>query len=329
MRAIGIRSFGGPERVEALVVDTPSPVPGHVLVRVSFAGLNAIDAHVRRGAFLGRDAKPAAWPMLLGYEAAGTVEAVGSGVEGIRSGDRVAWCGVPGAQAEFALVPAWRLSLVPDRMPLDIACALQLDGMQAHAFAVSVFPIKADDVVLIHSGASPAALLLIQIAKAQGATVVATVARTVDVGGPKVAGADRVVVLTEEAALERIREGTGGSGCNVVYDSLGEDTIAISMASCRRRGVIVLHGGEGTRPVDVVRPEALAAAGSLYLTRAHLPDYMQDGIEVRWRMDGLFDAWLQQRLSVGVGRILPLEAAREGHLAIEAGTAAGKILLKL
>jgi NADPH2:quinone reductase len=299
-----------------------------VRVKVAFAGVNPIDVYVRRGAYLGRGEKEPVWPLVLGYEGAGAVEAVGADVEGLAPGDRVAWCGFPGAHAEAVNLPAWRLVRVPEKMPLDVACALQLDGMLAHALSVSVFPIRSGDSVLIQSGADPAALLLIQIAKAQGADVIATVARESDVGGPKSAGADQVIVLAGGDPVAIIRSATRGQGCHVVYDAFGKSTIAASMACCRRRGVVVLHDGH-TGPVEAVRPDDLAASGSLYLTRPHLADFLQDATEVHWRMEGLFEAWLNGRLHVGVGRILPLEAARDGHLAIEGGTATGKVLLKI
>jgi len=328
MRAIGIKAFGGPEVLEALATEPKPPRDGEVLVKVAFAGVNPIDVHVRRGAFVGTGGKRAALPLVLGYEGSGVVEAVGPHVADVAAGDRVAWCGVPGSHAEMTTVPAWRIVRVPLEMPLDVACALQLDGMLAHALTVSVFPIKAQDCVLVHAGADPSAGLLIQIARAQGAIVIATVASEADVGGPASAGADQVIVLSSGDPQAEIMAATRGQGCNVVYDAFGKSTIALSLACCRRRGVVALHAAQ-TGAVDAVGPDDLAAAGSLYLTRPHLADYMQDATEVRWRMNDVFDAWLRDHLRLGGGRILPLEAAREGHLAIEGGAAVGKILLKI
>ena len=328
MRAVGMKAFGGPDVLEALAIEPAAVPPGCARIKLAFAGVNPIDVHVRRGSFVGREREAPSWPMILGYEGAGTVEAVAPDARGVAPGDRVAWCGLPGAHAETAVVPVWRLVPVPEQMPLDIACALQLDGMLAHALSVSVFPIKAGDRILVQSGADPSALLLVQIAKAQGAEVVVTVARESDVGGPKAAGADQVVALAGADPVAAIRGAAGDHGFHVVYDAIGRDTIAASIACCRRRGMVVLHASH-SGAVEAVRPDDLAAAGSLYFTRPHLADFMQDATEVRWRMDGLFEAWLQRRLKVGVGRIFPLEAVREGHLAIEAGTATGKILIKI
>lgn len=328
MRAIGIRAFGGVGVLDTLAVEPLAPAPGQVRVRVAFAGVNWIDVHVRRGAFLGRRSEAQDWPLILGFEGAGMVEALGEGVVGFAVGDPVAWCGVPGAHAELAVVPAWRLVRVPRSMPLDIACALQLDGVLAHALSVSVFPIRSGDRVLIQPGTDPAALLLIQIAKAQGASVLATVATGSDVSAPRSAGADHIIVLERRTAEAEIRAATDGQGCHVVYDALGRDSLSLSLASCRRRGMVVLYDGR-TGPVEEISPVDLAATGSLYLTRPHLTDFLQDAAEIQSRTLGLFDAWQADLLKVGIGRILPLEAAREGHLALESGVAAGKILLQV
>ncbi len=328
MRAIGIRAFGGLEVLDTLAVAPLMPAPGQARVRVAFSGVNWIDVHVRRGAFLGRRSGVQEWPLILGFEGAGIVEALGEGVVGLAVGDQVAWCGVPGAHAELAIVPAWRLVPVPRTMPLDIACALQLDGVLAHALTVSVFPIRSGDRVLIQPGTDPVALLLIQIAKAQGATVLTTVGTASDASAPRAAGADHVIALETPTAAAAIRAATDGQGCHVVYDGLGPSTIPLSLASCRRRGMVVLYSGRGS-PVEEINPVDLAAAGSLYLTRPHLTDFLQDAAEIQNRTNGLFDAWQSDRLKVGIGRILPLEAAREGHLALENGVAAGKILLQV
>jgi NADPH2:quinone reductase len=326
MRAIGIKSFGGPEVVGVIALPEPTPGPGEVRVRVAFAGVGEIDAHVRRGSFAGREA--ASFPLVLGYEGAGEVDAVGPGVDGLTPGDRVAWCGVAGSQAEQCLVPAWRTVKVPQAMPLDVACALQLAGATAHALTVSAFPVRAGDWLLVRPDHDDVGHLLVQIAKAQGARVVVAVRREVDAAAPRAAGADTVVVSSsEEEVVAAARAATGGQGCNAVFDSVGRETIASSIACCRRRGVVALFGAS-SGAVEAVSPDELAAAGSIFLTRVHLPDYMQDAAEVQWRAGDVASAWASGSLRFEVGRILPLEGAREAHVALDAGTPTGKIVLK-
>jgi NADPH2:quinone reductase len=328
LRAVGIRKFGGPEALEVLAIEPKAAKAGQVRVAVAFASVDPVDVHVRRGAYLGSAARVPEWPLVLGYEGAGTVESIGPEVTDIAVGDRVAWCGVAGAQAELATIPAWRLARVPERMPLDVACALQLDGLLAHALTTSVFPIGRGDTILIQAGGDAAGLLTTQLAKSRGATVIVTVPRTTDAGGPRAAGADLVLALEDGDVSDRIREATGAQGCHAVFDAGGRETFPASLANCRRRGVIALLASR-TGPTGAIWPEDLAAAGSVYVTRVHLGDYLRDAAETRWRARELMDGWLAGQLEARIGRIFPLAAAREGHIAIESGMATGKILIQI
>lgn len=327
MRAIGIKAFGGPEALEMLTVTTPEPGQGEVLVKLAFAGINFVDVYMRRGEYAKSSRHGGELPMVLGREGAGEVAKVGAGVTEVKPGDRVAWCVTQGAYAEYAVVPAWRLVPVPPDVPLDVACALQLQGATAHYLAISTFPIKSGDVVLVHSGAGGVGQLLVQIAKAQGATVITTVGTDAKAALAKARGADHVIVYAKEDFLARVMEITAKQGCNVVYDAVGRDTIAKSIAACRRRGLVALYGG-ASGAVDAVSPQALAEAGSVFFTRPHLADYMQDATEVRRRCGDLLDAWRAGKLKVVIDRVWPLDGAREAHKTIEARQTTGKLLLK-
>lgn len=328
MRAVGIKAFGGPEALEMMNVANPEPGPGEVLVKVAFAGVNFVDVYMRKGAYARTATHGGDLPMVLGREGAGEVVKVGSGVTDVKPGDRVAWCVTQGSYAEYAVVPAWRLVPVPADVPLDIACALQLQGATAHYLATSTFPIQAGDTVLVHSGAGGVGQLLIQIAKAQGATVITTVGSDAKAAIAKSRGADHVIVYTKDDFLLRVMEITGKEGCHAVYDAVGKDTIAKSISACRRRGVVALYGG-ASGAVEAVSPQVLAEAGSVYLTRPHLADYMQDGKEVRQRCGDLLDAWRAGHLKVAVDRVYPLDGAREAHQTIEGRGTTGKLLLKV
>ena len=327
MRAVGIKAFGGPEALEMLTVAVPEPGPGEALVKVAFAGINFVDVYMRKGDYAKTQRHSGELPMVLGREGAGELVKVGSGVTGVKPGDRVAWCITQGAYAEFAVVPAWRLVPVPADIPLDIACALQLQGATAHYLATNTFPIQAGDSVLVHSGAGGVGQLLIQIAKAQGATVIATVGTDAKAAIAKRCGADHVIVYAKEDFLARVMEITAKKGCNAVYDAVGRDTIAQSIAACRRRGVVALYGG-ASGAVETVSPQALAEAGSIFFTRPHLADYMQDAAEVRQRSTDLLGAWTSGALKVNIDRVWPLDGARDAHLTIEGRQTTGKLLLK-
>ncbi|MFM9940623.1 MAG: quinone oxidoreductase family protein [Hyphomicrobiaceae bacterium] len=310
-----------------LDVATPEPGPGEVLVKVAFAGVNFIDIYLRRGEHATAGKAPSL-PRILGREGAGEVVKLGPGVTDVKLGDRVAWCVSDSAYAEYAVVPAWRLVPVPADVALDIACALQLQGSTAHYLATTTFPLKAGDIALVHSGAGGVGQLLIQLAKALGATVIATVGSDAKAAIAKGRGADHVIVTTREDFAAKVLDITKRQGCNVVYDAVGKDTIARSIAACRRRGLVALYGA-ASGAVDSINPLALAEAGSVFFTRPHLADYMQDATEVRARANDLFGLLSDGRLKVTIDRVYPLASARDAHVALESRTSAGKLLLKV
>lgn len=327
MRAVGITTYGGPDVLHMLPLAVPEPGPGEALVKTAFAGINFVDVYMRRGDYAKSSRHGGDLPMVLGREGAGEVAKIGAGVNGLKVGERVAWCIAQGTYAEYAVVPAWRLVPIPQDVPLDIACALQLQGATAHYLATSTFPIKEGDTVLVHSAAGGVGQLLLQIAKGQGATVIATIGSDAKAAIAKARGADHVIVYTKEDFLPRVMEITGQQGCHAVFDAVGKDTIARSIAACRRRGVVALYGG-ASGAVEAISPQALAEAGSIFFTRPHLADYMQDAGEVRKRIGDLLHAWKAGRLKVAIDRVWPLEGAREAHRTIEMRQTAGKLLLK-
>ncbi len=327
MRAVGIKAYGGADALSMLDVAVPEPGPGEALVKTAFAGINFVDVYMRKGAYAKTTTHASALPMVLGREGAGEIAKLGAGVTDLKVGDRVAWCVTQGSYAEYAVVPAWRLVPVPTDVPLDVACALQLQGATAHYLASSTFPIKAGDTVLVHSGAGGVGQLLIQIAKGNGATVITTVGSDAKAAIAKARGADHVIVYTKEDFLARVQEITNRQGCHAVYDAVGKDTFAKSLAACRRRGVVALYGG-ASGAVDAVDPQQLAEAGSIFLTRPHLADYMQDAAEVRLRSSDLLGAWKTGKLKVVIDRVWPLDGAQEAHRTIEGRGTTGKLLLK-
>lgn len=151
MLAIQFSRTGGPEVLEAVEVDVPSPAAGQILVRHAAVGLNYIDTYHRSGLY------PLKLPSGIGLEAAGTVEAVGEGVTRFKVGDRVAYNGTMGAYAEAAVVPADRAVKVPDGVSLETAAAALLKGMTAEFLVRRCFHVKHGDTVLVHAAAGASA----------------------------------------------------------------------------------------------------------------------------------------------------------------------------
>jgi len=326
MRAVGVNSFGGPEALEVIEVPVPEPGKDEALVKLSLAGINFIDIYMRSGRYARSDTYKTPLPMVLGMEGAGEVVKLGAGVTGLDVGDRVAWCIVRGAYAEYAAVPAWKLVKVPDDIPLDVATTLQLQGCTAHYLTHSAFELKEGDICLAHAGAGGVGQLLTQLAKARGATVIVTVGSKDKAEIAKSLGADHVILYREENFRERVMEITQGEGVNVVYDAVGKDTIHDSIRSLAKRGLCVNFGG-ASGLVESIEPLELAEAGSVFFTRPHLADYMRDAGEIATRADDLFTATREGRLKVTIDTVFPLSKARKAHETIEGRGTRGKLLL--
>jgi NADPH2:quinone reductase len=289
-------------------------------VRVAAAGLNFIDIYQRTGAY------KLALPAVIGMEAAGTVDAVGAGVQEVEPGQRVAYGMTSGAYAEYAVAPAWKVVPVPDNVTLEQAAALMVQGMTAHYLVASTYPLKAGETALIHAGAGGTGRLLVQVAKRTGAHVLATVGSEEKAALARSAGADETIIYTREDFEARVKELTGGKGVDVVYDSVGKTTFDKSLNCLRPRGYMVLWG-QASGAVAPLDPQILNAKGSLYLTRPSLGAYMRTREELLWRANDLF-AWIGAgELDVRIDKTFPLAQAAAAHEYMEGRQTKGKVLL--
>jgi NADPH2:quinone reductase len=328
MKAIRIARFGGPDVMEYGDWPQPSPGPGEVLVKLDYSGVNFTEVYQRAGLYARSQTYKTPLPMVIGSEGGGSVAALGEGVDGLQTGDRVSYCIVRGSYAEYAAVPAWRLVKVPDDVPITIASALMLQGFTAHYLSHSAFPLKPGDSCLVHAGAGGVGQLLIQMAKIRGATVLTTVGSAEKAAIAKSAGADHVILYRETDFREEVMRLTDKRGVDVVYDAVGRDTIAKSLRSLRRRGLCVNYGG-ASGLVESVEPLELAEAGSVFFTRPHLADYIADREELMMRANDLFSLWREGRLKVAIDREFPLQQAADAHRYLEGRQTRGKLLLKI
>ena len=325
MKGVGIESFGDAGSLGLRDWPQPDPGPGEARVRIAIAGVNYIDVYMRSGQYAKSDTYKTTLPMLIGMEGSGTVDAIGPGAEGIAVGDRVAWCLSRGSYAEYAVVPAWKLVRVPDNVDWPIATALQLQGSTAHYLTHSLFAVQAGHTCLVHAGAGGVGQLLVQLAKARGARVIATVGSEEKAQIARSCGADHTVLYRSVDFQQAVRELTGGAGVDVVYDSVGRDTIHRSIRCLKRRGTCVMFGASSGQ-VDGIAPLELAEAGSVFFTRPHLADYLQPH-EVRQRAAELFALLASGALRVAIDRSFPLADAAFAHRYIEGRHTLGKLLL--
>lgn len=321
MQAIRIHATGGREVLQLETIPIPEPGPGQVRVKIEYAGLNFIDIYQRLGQY------KLPLPFTPGLEAGGVVDAVGDDVTGVAVGDRVAYCMINGAYAQYAVVPAARVAPVPPDIGLDVATALMVQGMTAHYLAFSTFPLASQHTALIHAAAGGTGRLLVQVAKRTRARVLATAGTAEKAELARSAGADVVIIYTQEDFVSEVKRLTGGVGVDVVYDSVGQSTFAGGLDCLKPRGMMVLWG-QASGPVAPIDPQILNQKGSLYLTRPSLGAYIATRAELLERASALF-AWVQSgALEVRIDRIFPLADVAAAHAYIEGRQTKGKVLLQ-
>jgi NADPH2:quinone reductase len=302
--------------------ELPDPVPGvgEILVETAAAGVNYIDTYQRSGLYQVK------MPYVPGLEGAGTVVAVGAGVDLFAVGDTVAWASCPGSYATSVVLPADRAVRVPDGIDLDIAAAVPLQGMTAHYLAIDTYPLGPGSRCLVHAGAGGVGLLLVQIAKRLGAEVFTTVGAPEKAELARAAGADHVILYRDVDFAQAITEIAGPRPLDVVYDGVGKSVFDASLTLLRRRGMMVTFGN-ASGPVDPISPLVLSSNGSLFLTRPTLFDYIAERSELERRAADLF-AWIAAgELDVRIGARYPLSDAAEAHRALEGRRTTGKVLL--
>ena len=325
MKAIRIHSYGGPEVMRLEELPTPAPGAGEALVRIHAASINFIDVQKRRGelagqAFYARHTENDL-PAFLGSQGVGVVESLGAGVTKVNAGDRVSFWG--DSYATHALLPAARLTRIPDELSFEIAAAGLNQGFIAYAFTHHAYPVKPGDWCLVQAAAGGIGLLLCQMARIRGGRVIGVTSRDEKAGFVREAGADEVIISSRSDIAKEARRITENRGVNVVYDGVGKDTFEANLDSLAPAGYLVIYGQSSgyVPPFDIMR---LQEKGSLFLTRANAlpwfgeyPRYLQQ-----------FVKWIQQgRISVRIAGTYPLAEAAGAHQAFEQRQISGRLLL--
>ena len=319
--AVQIRQHGGPEELHIVDVPVGEPGPGEVRIRHHAIGLNFIDVYHRTGLY------PLSMPATIGMEGAGVVEAVGEGVTEVKAGDRVAYTNGPlDAYSEVRNIPARHLVVLPDDIAFEQGAAMMLQGITAHYLLHSTYPVKAGETILVHAAAGGVGSILVQWAKLLGATVIGTVGSDDKAVRAKALGCDHVIVYSREKFPERVRELTAGKGVAVVYDSVGRDTFLDSVACLQRRGTMVSYGN-ATGPVAPFDCALLHKAGSVYVTRPGLPDYIVTREELLERAAALFEVVRSGKVKIEVMQRYALKDAAQAHRDLEARKTTGSTVL--
>lgn len=320
MKAVQIYAYGDASQLSHEEAPLPEPKSGEVRVKIRATGLNFVEIYQRKGLY------KVELPFCPGAEFAGTVDALGPGVADFEIGERVATARGRLGYSSFGIAPASQLVSVPTEISLEQAAAVMLQGTTAHYLALSTYPLKHGDTALVHAAAGGVGQLLTQIAKKTGARVIATTSTEEKARIARRAGADEVILYTEEDFELAVKRLTEGRGVQVVYDGVGKTTFTKGLNCLVARGTMVLYG-QASGPVETFNPQILSQKGSLFLTRPSLSHYLQDREEVLQRTGDLF-RWISDgELTAQIDRTFPMSEAAEAQRYMEARQTRGKVLL--
>ncbi len=321
VRKVVIEEFGGPEKMIVNTAELPPPAAGEAQIHQTAIGFNYIDIYHRKGIY------PLPLPSGLGYEAAGIVEAVGSEVDLVKPGDRVAYmnAGV-GAYADYRNVPAERLVGIPDAVSDEEAAALLFKGMTAQYLLKRTHLVKPGEIILVHAAAGGVGQILCQWAKALGAFVIGTAGSDEKCALARQAGCDITINYSDENWPAAMLEATGGKKANVVYDSVGKDTFLKSLDCTAQFGLVVLYGA-ASGPAPAIEPDLLNKKGCLFLTRPSVFPHNADPAVFRANAADLFDAISSGLIKANIGARFALDDIADAHKAAESRATQGATLI--
>ncbi|OYR14926.1 quinone oxidoreductase family protein [Brucella thiophenivorans] len=321
INAIRVHQTGGPEVLTYEQIEIGEPGPGEAKVRHEAIGLNFIDVYFRTWLY-----KTAQMPFIPGNEGAGIVVAVGSGVNTVKVGDRVAYAATPGSYADERILPADRLLKVPDSIELKSAAAMMLKGMTAQYLLRQTFVVKPGHTILFHAAAGGVGLIAGQWAKHLGATVIGTAGSDEKIALAKSHGYDHVINYRTENFVERVRELTGDEGVDVVYDSVGRDTYMGSLDVLKPLGMFACFGQSSgvIPPFDL---GLLAQKGSLFATRPTLFNYVSKRADLEKTANDLFDVVASGAVKIEINQSYALKDVRKAHEDLEARKTTGASIL--
>lgn len=321
IQAITLHEFGGPEVLRYETIELPDPGPGEIRIRHTAIGLNLIDTYQRSGLY------PLELPSSLGSEAAGIVEALGEGVDGLQVGQRVAYTGRPPmAYTQARNWPADQAVPIPDGISDEDAAAVMLKGLTTWYLLHHSYPVKAGDTVLLYAAAGGVGSLASQWASHMGVNVIGVVSTPEKAQRAKDQGCAHVLMADEPDIPGKVRALTDGEGVAAVYDSVGKDTFFDSLNSLRPHGVMVSFGN-ASGPVEPFSPLELAQRGSLYVTRPVLFDFINTPERLRAACKVMFDALAQGAMKIHVNQRYALAEAAQAHRDLEARKTTGSTVL--
>jgi NADPH2:quinone reductase len=319
--AIRFHTPGGPEVMQYEEVAVGDPGPGEARVRHTAIGVNYIDTYHRSGLY------KLPLPSGIGSEAAGVVVGVGSNVDWVRAGDRVAYSiGPVGAYSTERILPADRLVRLPDDIDDRTAATLMLKGLTVQYLFRQTHELAAGDTILFHAAAGGVGLIACQWARALGVTMIGTVGSEEKAALAQANGCAHTIVYTREDFVERVKALTGGKGVQVVYDAIGKDTFPASLDCLQPRGLFVSFGN-ASGPVPPFDIMLLSQKGSLYATRPTLFTYAASRASLTAMAQEVFELVRSGKIKSEARQTFPLKDAADAHRALQSRATTGATLL--
>ena len=317
---IRIHSHGGPEQMKFETIDLSPPDAGQVQLRQTAVGLNFIDVYTRTGLY------PGPTPAVLGVEAAGVIEAVGEGVEGLKVGDRVVYNGLPGSYASRRNAPAEKMVLIPDAVSDEDAAAVFLKGLTVWMLTFEIRRIQPGETIVVWAAAGGVGSILVPWANAQGARVIGVVSTPEKAELATAYGCWETILAGEDVAA-RVKQLNGGKGVPVVYDSVGKTSAEASLKSLAPRGWFITYGN-ASGPADPIAPARLNQGGSLVMTRPGLFHFTHQRADLERGAAALWGAMRSGAVKADVRQRFALKDAAEAHRALEGRKTIGATILK-
>ena len=321
-KAIRIHEHGGPEVLKWEDVEVGEPGPDEVLVRHTAIGLNFVDTYHRTGQMK----HPVTFPMILGVQGVGVVEATGPDAGSLKTGDRVSYSGLQGSYSEVRLAHADRLIVLPDDISDELAAAAFLRTLTAEYLLRRLHKVEPGETILVHAAAGGAGQIICQWAKALGAVVIGTVGSDEKAELVKGLGVDHAIIYTRNDFAEKVMEITGGRGVPVVYDSVGRDTFMGSLDCLSPMGHAINYGTASGQ----VEPFPLQNLHkkSLTVTRPTLATYIASREDLEKASDTVFGVLRDGTVKVDISRRYALADTARAHADLESRNTTGAMILE-
>ncbi len=321
-KAIRIHEHGGPEVLKWEDVEVGEPGPDEVLVRHTAIGLNFVDTYHRTGQMK----HPVTFPMILGVQGVGVVEATGPDAGSLKTGDRVSYSGLQGSYSEVRLAHADRLIVLPDDISDELAAAAFLRTLTAEYLLRRLHKVEPGETILVHAAAGGAGQIICQWAKALGAVVIGTVGSDKKAEFVKGLGVDHAIVYTRDDFAEKVMEITGGRGVPVVYDSVGRDTFMGSLDCLSPMGHAINYG-TASGQVELFPLQNLHKK-SLTVTRPTLATYIASREDLEKASDTVFGVLRDGTVKVDISRRYALADTARAHADLESRNTTGAMILE-